>query len=269
MLQSSNLSVKARMNIRAVERAMQILQELNLRPVSTIAHLHNVTGLPKPTLVRMLQTLNRLGFVENDTRLGGYQVTAQVASLSSGFHKAPHVVEAGRAWAIALTRQHQWPVAIALYDEDAMIVRFSTVPDSNVSPFHATINMRLPLLTRGLGLAYLAFVDPDQLDIILNILSNSKNSEDIIALNKLNVYEVLERVRKNGYATRSLHVDPKNSDTIAVPIFGPNGRVCASIGLTYFRSAFKSRADAIDKYAEFLKKASYDITRDLARLEVA
>ncbi|HTN61197.1 MAG TPA: helix-turn-helix domain-containing protein, partial [Devosia sp.] len=161
------------MSIRAVERAIRVLQELNLQPVSTIAHLHSATGLPKPTLVRMLQTLYRLGLVETDARLGGYQITAEVASLSSGFHKTPHVVEAGRAWAIAMTRRHQWPVAIALYDEDAMVVRFSTVPDSNISPFHATINKRLPLLTRGLGLAYLAFVNPDQQDMVLNILSKS------------------------------------------------------------------------------------------------
>ena len=51
-------------------------------------------------------------------------VYAQVLSLSSGFHKDPLVVEAGRAWAIALTRKYQWPAAIALLDKDAVVVRF-------------------------------------------------------------------------------------------------------------------------------------------------
>lgn len=256
------------MSIRAVERAIRVLQELNLRPVSTIAHLHHATGLPKPTLVRILHTLYTLGLVENDARLGGYQITAQVASLSSGFHKSPHVVEAGRAWAIAMTRRHQWPIAIALYDEDAMVVRFSTVPDSHVSPFHATINKRLPLLTRGLGLAYLAFVNSDQREIVLNILSKSANPEDNVSMSRTEIYRMLDKIRENGYATRSFHVEPKNSDTIAVPIYGTNGDVVASIGLTYFKSAFKCRAEPIEKYSENLKEVSREITRDIARTEI-
>ena len=116
------------MSIRSVERAMQVLQELNLQPYSSIARLHAATRLPKPTLVRILQTMEKLGYVESDARLGGYQVTAQVLSLSSGFHKDPLVVEAGRAWAIALTRKYQWPAAIALLDKDAVVVRFQRFP---------------------------------------------------------------------------------------------------------------------------------------------
>jgi IclR family mhp operon transcriptional activator len=104
--------------------------------------------------VRILQTLEHAGFVENDPRVGGYQLGALVSSLSSGYHKEPMVIEAGRPWAIALTRKHQWSVSISLLDRDAVIVRFSTVPDSSVSPFHKTVNMRLPLLTRGMGLTY-------------------------------------------------------------------------------------------------------------------
>src|SRR5687767_14602807 len=140
--------------IRAIERAMNVLQELNLQPINTIAQLHARTKLPKPTLVRILRTLEEAGYVENDTRQGGYQVSALVTSLSSGFHKGPLVVEAGRAWAIAITRKHKWPVAIALPDYDGMIIRFITVPDSLISPFHSTVNRRLSMLTRGMGLAY-------------------------------------------------------------------------------------------------------------------
>src|SRR5690606_8542595 len=73
---------RKRMGIRSVQRAMNVLQELNLQPINTIARLHARTKLPKPTLVRILQTLEEAGYVENDARQGGYQVTALVTSLS-------------------------------------------------------------------------------------------------------------------------------------------------------------------------------------------
>lgn len=254
------------MGIRAVERALSVLQEMNLQPYTSVGHLHARTGLPKPTLVRILQTLEHAGYVENDPRLGGYQLSALVSSLSSGYHKEPMVVEAGRPWAIALTRKHQWPVSISLLDRDAVVVRFSTVPDSSVSPFHKTVNMRLPLITRGMGLAYLAFAAQEEFDLIVGMLRKSEDSEDELARHPEKLDRLIALTRERGYAIRSPQVEPRNSNTIAVPVFNDNGRVVASLGLTYFTSAFSSQTEACERYASVLKSASQEISKDLARL---
>lgn len=256
------------MSIRSIERAIHVLQELNLQPYTSLARLHAATGLPKPTLVRILRTLESLGYVENDAHLGGYQITAQVLSLSSGFHKDPLVVEAGRAWAISLTRKYQWPVSIALLDRDSIVVRFSTVPDSKISPFHRTVNMRLPLLTRGLGLAYLAFAPDEERDLLLNILRRSDDPENAIAHRHRHLADLFRKIRTDGYAIRAAHVEPRNSNTIAVPIFDEHKRVVASLGITYFKSAFTSVEEACERYAPILSHAASEISEDLTRLNI-
>lgn len=255
------------MGIRAIERAMRVLQEMNLQPISTIAHLHARTGLPKPTLVRILQTMEEAGYVENDPRQGGYQVSGLVASLSSGYHKEPMVVEAGRPWAIAITRKYKWPTSIALLDRDAVVVRFSTVAESSISPFHKTVNMRLPLLTRGLGLAYLAFTEKEELDLIVDMLRQCDDPENGLAHYSERLAKRLDQVRKAGYATRSSLVEPKNSNTIAVPIFNEDGRAVASLGLTYFTTAFRSEKEACERYVPVLQSAASEILLDLKRLQ--
>lgn len=254
------------MSIRSIERAMLVLQEMNMQPYTSIAHLHARTKLPKATLVRILQTLEGLGFVENDQRLGGYQVSALVGSLSSGFHKEPLVVEAGRAWAVAITRKHQWPVSISCLDRDAVVVRFSTVPDSSVSPFHKTVNMRLGLLTRGMGLAYLAYTPQEEFDLLIEMLRTSDDPENAIAKDETRVRKLIDKVRAQGYASRVRHVEPRNSNTIAVPIMNENARVVASLGLTYFTSAF-SEEEACSRYVPALKTAAAEISHDLARIK--
>lgn len=254
------------MSIRSIERALRVLQEMNLQPFTSIAHLHARTNLPKPTLVRILRTLEQAGYVENDPRLGGYQLSALVGSLSSGYHKEPMVVEAGRPWAVAVTRKYQWPTSISLLDRDAVVVRFSTVPDSSISPFHKTVNMRLPLITRGMGLAYLAFTPEEEFELIVGMLRVSNDPENDLARQPDRLHRLVEMTRKRGYATRAAHVEPRNSDTIAVPVFNDSGRVVASLGLTYFMSAFASQAEACERYAPVLKTASKEITKDLARL---
>jgi IclR family mhp operon transcriptional activator len=176
------------------------------------------------------------------------------------------VVEAGRAWAIAVTRKHKWPVSISLLDYDAVVVRFSTVPDSSISPFHKTVNMRLPLITRGMGLAYLAYTDDEELKLILDILRQSDDPENALAHHPEELARLIARVKEAGYATRSLLVEPRNSNTIAVPILNTKGRVLASLGLTYFTSAFKSEREACEQYFPVLKATAAEISYDLNRL---
>lgn len=254
------------MGIRSIERCLAVLLELNQQPINTIAQLHSRTGLPKPTLVRILKTLEEAGYVENDTRQGGYQVSAMVTSLSSGYHKSPLVVEAGRAWALAITRKHKWPIAIALPNFDSMVVRFSTVPDSPVSPFHSTVNRRLQMLTRGLGLAYIAFIESDEFDLIFDALTKSDDPEDGLSQHPEEVKRMLAQIRAAGYATRSSMVEPRNSNTIAVPIISQEGRVLASLGLTYFTSAFSSEQEACARFVPILQSAAVAISDDLGRL---
>ena len=246
---------------------MLLLTELNKQRVTTIAELHRRTGLPKPTMVRLLETLKSEGFISNDRRLGGYQVTSQVSTLSNGFHGAPLIIEAARPWAIDLTRRVKWPVSAALLETDAVVVRFNTIPDSPISPFHATINMRLSLVARGLGRAYLAFCSKEERQLLVRMLMASRHDEDR-PKNLPKVVEQLVRTTRNrGFAQRDQNVEPTNSDTVAVPIMA-QGRVLATYGLTYFRSAV-TRSVLIGTLVPALKESGAKIEESLRAMNPA
>jgi IclR family transcriptional regulator, mhp operon transcriptional activator len=236
--------------VESVRRALAVLEALNRHRIASVAVVHAETGLPKATIVRLLQTFCTLGYVRNDRRHGGYALASRVTSLACGFDGDPMVVEAARAWAIAFTRQHQWPLAIAVLDGDAVVVRFSTIPDSPVSPFHGTIGMRLGLLSRALGRAYLAFCPTRERDDLLRRLARSTDPEDGLAHDGVHAQRLLAAIRRSGYAARDPLVEPRNSDTAAVPI--RNGRkVLATLGMTYFNSAV-SREAINERYVPLL-----------------
>ena len=253
-------------HVQSVARALDLLQTLNRQKIASIKQLHGETGLPKPTIVRLLKTLTAMGYVANDHRQGGYSVTSLVRTLSCGFHGDPLVVEAGRAWAIDLTHRFKWPVAIAVLDEDAVTVRFSTIPDSPISPFHGTVGSRLSLVSRGLGRAYLAFCPAAERSILLQILSSSKDPEDAPARRPAALLRTLQLIRRQGFAERDPTVEPKSSSTLAVPVMHGD-RVLATLGLTYFASAM-TRARAIDLYVPHLRSAAENIGRSVGRLGI-
>lgn len=251
--------------VRSVERALAILQAMNRRPVSTVDYLHKATRLPKPTLVRLLHTMVKAGYLSNDVRQAGYQLTSLVTSLSCGFHGDPLVVQAGQAWAINLTRQLKWPVGIAVFDEDAVAIRYSTVSDSPMSPFHATINMRLSLFSRALGRAYLAYCGGEQLEAIVARCAQSDDPENQLARDPAALRDLVLRIRAAGYAIRDRTVEPRNSNTIAMPIL-VGDEVAASIGVTYFTSGMRSRA-SLQQCIDALRATKQGIEGEICRLQ--
>lgn len=244
--------------VESVLRAFEILRELNRKRVTSVKDLHAATGLPKATLVRLLKTLCEAGYVTNDRRQGGYQVTSNVKALSCGYHRDPLVVEAARAWAIEFTRKYQWPIAVATLEERVVAVRFSTIADSPNSPFHGTINLRLDLLTRALGRAYLAFCPAPERDMLLDLL----DVRDPAA--RQDVLDMLSRVRKAGFAMRDGMIEPRSSNTIAMPVL-MGEKVLATVGVTYFKSAY-SVEQAVAMFREPLRDLSLRIASGCAEL---
>lgn len=245
--------------VNVVLRALHILRALNQQPVTTVDAIHKRTAIPKPTIVRLLQTLEADGLVRRAPQYGAYYLTSEVKALASGYHSEPRVVEAAAGPSEALTQDLKWPVAVAVHDGDAMIVRYSTIPHSPLSFFHSTINMRLSLVTQALGRAYLAFCSPTEQDALLELLARS--SSEPIAGQEPAIRRMLAEVRERGYALRDPRVRPESS-TIAVPIFdGP--RVVAAIGLTWFTSAMATE-QAVARFLPPLREASAAITQALA-----
>lgn len=256
-------SATERGNIRAVERAIDLLQALNQQPVSSIHSLHRSTGLPKSTLSRLLRTLEAKGLVSHLGQYGAYMVTSKVASLSCGYHDAPSIIEAAAAIAEALTREVKWPLALALLDTDAVVVRYSTIPHSPLSLLHSTLNKRYSLVARALGRAYLAFCSPEEQELLLEVVRQSGLEEDGLAHQGKALRAMLAETRSRGYALRDPAVRPVSS-SIAVPIFDQE-RVVGSLGMTWFSSVL-TPAQVLERYLVKLQDASRQISARLVEL---
>jgi IclR family mhp operon transcriptional activator len=244
--------------VNVVLRALQILRALNRQPVSTVDAIHKHTAIPKPTIVRLLQTLEADGLVLRAPQYGAYHLTSDVMALASGYHSEPRIVEASAAVADGLTQNLKWPVSVGVPDGAAMVVRYSTIPNSPLSFFHSTINMRLSLITQAMGRAFLAFCDTTEQDALIELLE--RTSSEPIAGQEKEVRRMLAEVRERGYALRDPRVRPESS-TIAVPIFD-GARVVASIGLTWFSSALTVE-QAVTRFFPPLREASSAITQAL------
>lgn len=247
-------------SIRAVERAIGLLRALNQMPVSTLDSLHRQTALPKPTLIRLLRTFEDMGLVSRGGRPGEYRLLDGVNALNSGYHHVPRVVELAAPLVRALTEEIKWPIAVGMLDVDALVVRYSTIPYSPLSLLHSSINMRLSLVSRAMGRAYLAFCSAQEQEMLLEVVSRSHHPEDGLAQDREAVRAMLDRTRERGYALRDAAVRPV-SGTLAVPVMA-NEFVAASIGLTWFSSALTTER-VVERYLGRMQDVARRISEKL------
>lgn len=247
-------------SIRSVERAIDILQALNRRPLSTLHDLHCETGLPKPSIVRLLRTLEAKGLAAQSSSYGSYQLLGRVKSLASGFHHEPEIVEAAEDRMIEFTRREGWPLSMALFDVNAVVVRACTIRFTSLSLEHSSLNRRLSLVTHALGRAYLAYSTPNEQAILRSILRDSRNPEDAAAHDDEAMDRMIAEVHRRGYAVRDPVHNPRSA-TIAVPIVD-NGRAVASLGFTWI-SAAMTRQQAVSRLLEPLYRTAEAISSSL------
>ena len=100
---SINPGQRSYLPVQSVRRALNVLTTLNRLRIASVGDLHEAVGLPKPTIVRMLDTLIAEGYVICDNLCGGYRVTHKVRGLDAGYDGIAEILEASRPFAVELT----------------------------------------------------------------------------------------------------------------------------------------------------------------------
>ncbi len=117
--------------------------------------------------------------------------------------------------------------------------------------------MRLQLMSRALGRAYIAFCPPSERNLLLRMLAASDDPEDAPARDRAAALTLLAMIRRAGFADRSANVEPKSSSTLAVPVM-LGRKVLATVGVTFFTSAVP-KAEAIARYVPPLREMARNI----------
>jgi len=221
--------------VESVRRALNVLTTVNRLRIATVSNLHVETGLPKPTIVRMLDTLIADGYVIRDNMCGGYRVTHRVRELDSGYDGIAQILEASRSHAVDLTNRIKWPVGIGILDGDAIAVHFWTGPISPWVHINTLLGHRPNLVTSAMGRAYMAFCPDEERDRIIEEI-RSRPERNFGPREESQYRTLLARIRDEGYALRAPNTEPRRNTTVAMPIRHQE-HVLASITVSFFTTA--------------------------------
>lgn len=250
--------------LRGLERGLLVLAALERQDGIPLKELHRQTAIPKPTLLRILGTLEAKGYARRRIADGGWRRCARGDQPPSS-RMVSLLLDIGGEVLDDLCRRVIWPSDLAIYDRGAMQILDTS---RRLTPFvinHTEVGFRVPVMQSGLGLAWLAFCPEEERKAIIADLSRSDDPYDRPFREAAKVDAVVAETRARGYGVRARGFQPRrnmtedNTSGIAVPIFA-GGRVVAAVNLVWILSAFDERV-FVARYLKDLQATAEEISR--------
>jgi IclR family mhp operon transcriptional activator len=243
--------------IRALNRGLDVLTELNRLERAAINTLASAVRLPRTTTYRILETLRLAGYVDRDPHDDCYRPTIMVRALSDGFDDEAMVAHIAKPHLAALGAQIVWPVAVATPSGATMMIRETTDRQSPLALEQYRAGVRVSMLGSAAGRAYLAFCAGPQRDALLELLSRSSLPEDRPARNRAEVERLLNETRAQGFgmAHRARRVSEETS--LAIPVRAKD-RILATVAVRYAATAVPLRT-AVEQFLPKMREVAQQV----------
>lgn len=223
-------------SVRSIERGMRVLSEVSRHKGVRPAEVAKALGIPRPTVYRILSSLEALGYVKSSSPDNRFRVTIKTRAIADGYDDETIASEFGSPAIQDLQSEIVWPVDLLTYEDGVMVVRESTLSKSPMAIDRNMIGTRGPVLRTAAGRAWLAFSPDKEREICLNMLRLRNDPDDIPFLEQGMLDNLLNKCREVGYGMRLGEKYIPKTSSIAMPV-KHNDQIIACLSVIWITSA--------------------------------
>jgi len=187
---------------RSLERGIEILRAF--RPGSNLlgnGELTERTGLSRPTVSRLTQTLVGMGMLQQEPSRKGYRLAPAVLSLAHAMRSASSVLQVAAPLMRALAQSRQINVGLAAPDRDEMVY-LESIRYSRRAAFRTVVSgQRVPMELTSLGRAYLASAADSQRHALFDLFRRRREGQWPTLLREIE--SGIENVHQKGFCAAS------------------------------------------------------------------
>ena len=133
------------------DRGLAILRYVNAAGDPRPSEIAVGLGLPRPTVYRLLQTLEEAGYIVLSPTSNRVRVTRLAAGLGDGFAITSRICQAAGTIFATYAPKVVWPLDISVYENAAMVIQETTHGRSPLSIDRGMTGFRLPMLRTAAG----------------------------------------------------------------------------------------------------------------------
>lgn len=246
--------------IEALARGLDVLTSFDTPGVSlSLSEISQRTGLARPTVRRILLTLEELGYVR--TRAGTSSLTVRVLDLGMSYVSSTNIWEIAKPYLEQLSTEVHQSCSIGQLD-GSDVVYVARVAAPKLVTLSVTVGTRFPAVATSLGKVLLAALSPDELDAALASPPRSAVTSAWTPA-RAEIDEALAEVRAAGWAITDQQLAPAIR-SVAAPIRDSSGTVVAAVNVN--AHAMETSIETLkEDYLPRLLTAASGISADWAR----
>lgn len=203
--------------VRAMLRGFAVLEAINALRCAELSDIVRATGLPRTTVIRLIETLEEGRYIVKDPHTGAYEPTPRVMGLASGLNMDAWLVSITTPVLRDLLRKIGWPSDVSVLQGERMALRNSNRAYSALNIDRHYAGMTSSLTEGASGRAFLTWCGKEQRQKLLEMTTKVADRQKVL--------HELELTRERGYAIRSAKTQPFLG-AIAIPVLAPEAVVC-------------------------------------------
>ena len=196
----------------------------------SLAHVAELTGMPRATTHRMLTALREIGFIQQEARSGLYGLGIRLFELGSLALSNMDLIREAKPFMDRLSRLTNESVHLGVFDGyNVIVVEREDPQQDRVASRHLSGSESAPAYCTSVGKAVLAFQSPEVVDRVV-----AGGMQTFTA----NTLATVEALREDLVATRERGYSIDNSEhqiwvrCVAAPIRNAGGQVFAAVSIT-------------------------------------
>ncbi|MER7277291.1 IclR family transcriptional regulator C-terminal domain-containing protein [Dactylosporangium sp. NPDC000244] len=249
--------------IEALARGLDVVRCFRPgRPVMTLSEVATATGLARPTVRRILLTLEELGYVRSAGERG-FALTPRVLELGMAYVNALSVWDVARPHMERLVAATGESTSLAQLDgSDIVYVARVAVP--KIVTLAVNIGTRFPAPATSMGKVLLSALTPDELTARLAEPTRSGITARWLPPRE-ELDAALREVRTKGWALADQDLAP-GIRSVATALRNGEGRVIAAMNVTV-HAAETTVEHLLEHHLPLLLRAAADISHDWSLLD--
>jgi DNA-binding IclR family transcriptional regulator len=212
-----------------LRRALGVLDTFDYRDRDvSLSQLTKRTGLPKPTVLRIVRELVNWGALERG-ETGGYQLGVRLFVLGQKVPREGNLRDLAMPFLEDLYEATHENVNLGVLYDDTRVLYLARITGHRSSDVVLRVGDTLPAHSTSIGKALLAYAPPGVLDGVLRAGLTRLTPHTVVMPGMLR--KQLRTVAMRGYAVNMEETHP-GVVSVAAPVMGTDGTALAAISIT-------------------------------------
>jgi DNA-binding IclR family transcriptional regulator len=210
-------------------RCLTLLEIMAGQPCDiSLTEIAGVLSIPTSSAHRIVSTLVRAGFVDQDSSTRRYSLAGKVLWIGTAFLRQAEVYRSTYGAMQRLAHRAETMVHLGVWDNGAVLYLHTTGPPRSLYRF-TDVGERQPAYCTALGKTLLAYRSPEEVKRALEGQSRQYTDATITSLAEMN--EELQKIRESGYSVDRGEQFP-NVRCVAAPIRDERSEVVAALSVS-------------------------------------